>query len=99
VVRTAPSWVESMSAKVEAKSVALKFVEVINAGGSKALVRLQTEDFTLIDMEGDVTRGRDGWQSYFSSYPKYKIHVQHVLTSGDGVAIIGIFRLNLLLFL
>ncbi len=71
------------------KSVVLKFVEVINAGDSKALIKLQTEDFTLIDMAGDVTRGRDGWQSYFSSYPKYKIHVQSVSTSGNGVAIIG----------
>jgi ketosteroid isomerase-like protein len=72
-----------------AKSVALKFVEVINAGDSDALVKLQTEDFTLIDMGGDIYRGRDGWQGYFSDYPKYNIHVQHVLTSGNGVAIIG----------
>jgi hypothetical protein len=71
------------------KSVALKFVEVINAGDSEALVKLQTESFTLVDMDGDVYRGRDGWQDYFSAYPKYKIHVQHVLTSGNGVAIIG----------
>ena len=71
------------------KSVALKFVEIINAGDSEALIKLQTEDFTLIDMAGDVTRGRDGWHGYFSSFPKYKIHVQHVLTSGNGVAIIG----------
>ena len=71
------------------KSVALKFVEVINAGDSKALIKLQTEDFTLIDMAGDVFRGRDGWQDYFSAYPKYKIHVQHVLMSGNAVAIIG----------
>jgi hypothetical protein len=40
-------------------------------------------------MAGDVTRGRDGWPSYFASFPKYKIHVQQVLTSGNGVAIIG----------
>jgi len=73
----------------DAKSVALKFVEVINAGDSKALIELQTEDFTLIDMAGDVFRGRDGWQGYFSAYPKYKIHVQHVLMSGKGVAILG----------
>jgi len=53
------------------------------------LVKLQTEDFTLIDMAGDVFRGRDGWQDYFSSYPKYRIHVHHVLMSGNGVAIIG----------
>jgi ketosteroid isomerase-like protein len=71
------------------KSVALKFVEVINAGDSKALIELQTEDFTLIDMAGDVFRGRDGWQDYFSAYPKYKIHVHHVLMSGNAVAIIG----------
>jgi len=78
-----------LSVEVGAKSVALKFVEVINAGNSQALTMLQTEDFTFIDMAGDVFRGRDGWQDYFSAYPKYKIHVQHVLTSGNGVAIIG----------
>jgi len=71
------------------KSVALRFVEVINAGDPEALMKLQTEDFTLIDMAGDVYRGRDGWQDYFSSYPRYKIHVQHVLSSGNGVGIIG----------
>ncbi len=71
------------------KSIALKFVEVINAGDSEALIKLQAEDFTFIDMKGDVYRGRDGWQDYFSAYPKYKIHVQHVLTGGNGVAIIG----------
>jgi len=72
-----------------AKFVALKFVEVINAGDSEGLIKLQTEDFTFIDMGGDVYRSRDGWQNYFSSFPKYKIHVQHVLLSGNGVAIIG----------
>jgi len=75
--------------KDNAKSVALKFVEIINAGDSEELIKLQTEGFTLIDMAGDIYRGRDGWQDYFSAYPKYKIHVQHVLTSGDGVAIVG----------
>ena len=87
-MRRRPKTVENMS-KPAPKSVALKFVEVINAGDPEKLMKLQTEDFTFIDMAGDVTRGRDGWPSYFSSYPKYKIHVQHVLTSGNGVAIIG----------
>jgi ketosteroid isomerase-like protein len=71
------------------KSVAMEFVEAINNGDSKALIKLQTEDFTLIDADGDVFRGRDGWEDYFSAYPKYRIHVQHVLTGGNGVAIIG----------
>ena len=71
------------------KAVAMKFVEAINNGDSEALIRLQTEDFTLIDVEGGIFRGRDGWEGYFSAYPEYKIHVQHVLTGGSGVAIIG----------
>jgi uncharacterized protein (TIGR02246 family) len=71
------------------KSVALEFVEVINAGDPERLKTLQTEDFTLIDMSGNVTRGRQGWQDYFSSFPKYKIHVHNVFTGGNGVAIIG----------
>ena len=76
--------------KVEAlKSVAVKFVEAINHGDSKALIRLQTEDFTLVDAEGGVFRGRDGWEGYFADYPKYAIYIQKVLTGGSGVAIIG----------
>jgi len=71
------------------KSIALEFVEVINAGDSEKLLELQTKDFTFIDMTGDVYHGRDDWQGYFSAYPKYKIHVQHVLVGGNGVAIIG----------
>jgi hypothetical protein len=76
--------------KTEAlKAAALKFVEAINHGDSKALIKLQTEDFTLIDAEGDVFRGRDGWEGYFTDYPEYEIHIRKVLTGGSGVAIIG----------
>lgn len=71
------------------KPVALEFVEAINNGDSKALTKLQTEDFTLVDVDGDVFSGRDGWEGYFSAYPKYRIHVNHILTGGNGVAIIG----------
>ena len=71
------------------KSVALKFVEIINKGDSKELIKLQTEDFTLIDMQGDTYKGRDDWKSYFTTYPKYKIHTKHILTSGNNIAIIG----------
>ena len=70
------------------KSIALKFIEIINKGDSKELIKLQTEDFTLIDMEGDTYQGRDDWKDY-TTYPKYKIHTQHILTSGNAVAIIG----------
>jgi ketosteroid isomerase-like protein len=71
------------------KSVTLEFVKCINNGNSEGLKALQTEDFTFIDMAGDVHRGRDGWEDYFTSYPEYKIHVENLITSGNGVAIIG----------
>ena len=80
---------EKKSSEENVKSVALKFVEVINAGDSKALIKLQSEDFTLIDTGGDEFCGRDGWEGYFSAYPKYKIHVNNVLMSGNDVAILG----------
>lgn len=80
----------ALEAEVAAlKSVALKFVDIINKGDPEALTKLQTEDFTLIDMSGNITRGRQGWEDYFSAYPEYTIHVRTVLTGGNGVAIIG----------
>ena len=74
---------------VDSVSVVLKFIEIINAGNPQRLVSLQTEDFTFIDMGGDRFIGRDGWEIYFSDYPDYKIHVERILLSGEGVAVIG----------
>lgn len=71
------------------KSAALAFVGRINAGDSEGLIELQTEDFTLIDYEGEQYRGRSGWKDYFEECPDYKIHVKHTITSGHGVAILG----------
>jgi ketosteroid isomerase-like protein len=71
------------------KSIALKFVDIINKGNSEGLMTLQAEDFVLIDYEGEVSRGRSGWNDYFTAYPDYKIHVNHIITSGNGVAILG----------
>jgi hypothetical protein len=71
------------------RSAALGFVECINAGDPEALKAHQTGDFAFTDMSGEVTRGRQGWEDYFTSYPDYKIHIKRVLIGGDGVAIIG----------
>ena len=67
----------------------MEYINCINAGDSERLATLQTEDFTFVDMAGDRFVGRDGWESYFTEYPEYRIHVKQVLLSGDGVAIIG----------
>ncbi|UCH05363.1 MAG: nuclear transport factor 2 family protein [Candidatus Thorarchaeota archaeon] len=71
------------------KSTTLSYIYSMNAGDSKGLMELQSEDFTLIDYEGGVYRGRSGWEDYFKECPNYKIHVDHVITSGNGVAILG----------
>jgi hypothetical protein len=78
-----------MNQKEDSKSVTLKFIDCINSGDSKGLKALQTEDFALIDMEGEVTVGRDGWEGYFTDYPDYKIHIEKILYCGNDVAIIG----------
>ena len=78
-----------MNDSEDAVSVVMKFIDAINAGDSKKLVSLQTEDFTFIDMAGDKFVGRDEWTDYFTDYPDYKIHVLQTLLSGNGVAIIG----------
>jgi limonene-1,2-epoxide hydrolase len=75
--------------RASSTDVVLKFIECINAGDPERLMSLQTEDFTFIDYSGDAYHGRQGWQDYFSAYPEYTIHVEHIITSGDGVAILG----------
>jgi ketosteroid isomerase-like protein len=71
------------------KDVVIKYVEAINARDSQALMTLQTEDFTFIDYHGHAYVGRDGWKDYFASYPEYQIHVDRLIRSGNGVAIVG----------
>jgi len=80
---------EQREHSVAVKSTALSFVDRLNAGDSEGLTALQTEDFTLIDYGGEVFRGRDGWHDYFEECPNYVIHLKHVITSGNGVAILG----------
>ena len=71
------------------KSVTLKFIDRINARDPDGLMALQTEDFTFISYSEEVYVGKDGWNDYFSSYPEYKIQVEKLITSGNGVAVIG----------
>ena len=80
---------EHMNKLDRVKSSALKFVDTINAGNSEGLMALQTEDFTFINYEGEVYQGRSGWNDYFTANPDYKIFVKHIITSGNGVAILG----------
>lgn len=87
-----PSYRESgayATAHGRLKAAVLKFVECINAGDAEALMKLQTDDFSFIDMSGNVFTGRQSWDDYFTSYPDYRIHVERIVSGGDGVAIMG----------
>ena len=74
---------ESVMKRMSAKETALRFIECINSGDCKGLMDLQTEDFTFIDLNGDIHIGKDSWESYFTSYPDYKIQVDKIITGGN----------------
>lgn len=77
------------------ESVILEFIERINAGDAAGIASLTAPVYTFTDTEGDVyvVEGpeavRQSWNEYLLAYPNYKIFVQRVLRSGNGVAIVG----------
>lgn len=76
-------------------SIVLKFVECINQGDLEGIALLTSQEYKFTDIPGRVYifRGKESikqsWDEYLSAFPNYKIHVHHVLESGNGVAIIG----------
>jgi ketosteroid isomerase-like protein len=79
----------------ENRSTVLRFVEYINSQDLQGLASLTADQFTFTDSSGRVyvwsrqQAVQECWVGYFTPFPDYKIHVQQVLTGGDGVAIIG----------
>ncbi len=73
--------------------IALGFVAAINAHDVDALVTLMTPDHVFVDAGGQTVRGstamREGWTSYFQSFPDYQIVIREVLTFKDIVGIFG----------
>lgn len=74
-------------------SVAIAFVEAVNAADLGALRRLMTEDHTFIDALGNHSSGADqmlvGWQHFFHAYPDYRIQVRHAFADGMFAGIFG----------
>ena len=77
------------------ESIVIEFIERINAGDSAGIAARTAPVYTFTDMEGDVyvvevaDAVRTSWDEYLLAYPNYRIHVDHVMRSGDGVAIVG----------
>ncbi len=82
-------------AGLSSSEVVLHSAQRINEGDSMALEALTAEEFVFTGVAGslEAVRGdtdvRAFWDGYFTPQPHYEIHVQKVLTSGDGVAILG----------
>ena len=76
-------------------AVALSFVDSINSGDLEGIASLTARRYKFTDSAGRVyvfdgeEAVKQSWNEYLSAYPEYKIHVQQVLTSGKGVAILG----------
>jgi 3-methyladenine DNA glycosylase AlkD/ketosteroid isomerase-like protein len=73
--------------------VTLRFVDCINARDLEGLTALMSEQHTFVDLAGDEQHGRvlmrAGWQSYFSSFPHYRIYLARIFVTDDTVTLIG----------
>jgi uncharacterized protein (TIGR02246 family) len=79
--------------KLTSEEVALKFVDKINSRDADGLAELMTEDFVLVDYEGETVEGRDvmrdGFAEYFARFPGYRILIEKICVSGSDVAFIA----------
>ena len=73
--------------------VARAFVDRINAHDVDGLCALMTEDHLLMDGSGASVSGRASvaraWLGYFRMIPDYFIHLEHVMSAGRVVALLG----------
>lgn len=74
-------------------SVALQFVDAINAGNLSAMRRLMTDDHTFTDSLGNNFSGADGmiaaWERFFQAWPGYRIRIDHALGDLVSAALFG----------
>jgi ketosteroid isomerase-like protein len=72
---------------------ARQFVARINQHDVAGLIQLMTAGHRLIDPGGAVVTGREhlqaAWRGYFQMIPDYWVAVDHTLTQGDTVVLVG----------
>lgn len=72
---------------------ALRFNDCITRHDLAGLTALMTDDYTFIDREGTVLRGRDtvldAWRAFFAAHPGYRNTFTHVDNRGDTVILRG----------
>ena len=77
-----------------ATEVARLFVDAINSGNPDRLSELMTKDHVFVDSDGSEHCGReqmrDGWKSYFSMVPDFRIHVEDTFARDNTVVLLGV---------
>ena len=77
------------------KEIVFRFVELINKGDSDNLAGMMADGFRFTDINGDVFTVNDRgekkkfWDDYFRDYPRYRIVIDLMLSSGTDIAFIG----------
>jgi ketosteroid isomerase-like protein len=78
---------------VKPANVVTLFVASINKGDLEELSALLTPDHVLKDGGGDEVSGepavREAWQAYWSLFPDYEVHIEHLFEAGEWVALFG----------
>ncbi|RLE36017.1 MAG: hypothetical protein DRJ61_01725 [Acidobacteria bacterium] len=73
---------------------ARSFVDAINSGNPDRLAELMTEGHVFVDSDGSEHCGReqmrDGWRSYFSMVPDFRIQVKDTFARGNVVVLLGV---------
>ena len=77
-----------------ATEIARLFVDAINSGNPDRLSELMTADHVFVDSDGSEHCGREqmrnGWESYFSMVPDFRIHVEDAFAKDDIVVLLGV---------
>lgn len=75
------------------KQTVHRFIDRINLHDIDGIMDMLTEDHLFIDSWGTRFEGKktmkEGWQTYFSWFPDYKIEIEDILESGENVFIYG----------
>ena len=70
-------------------TIVMEFIESVNNGDIDKLNSYISDEIVFTDIQGRVYLEPGFMENYLKAYPNYRIHVEHVLQGGEGVAVIG----------
>jgi hypothetical protein len=71
------------------RTIVEEFIKYVNNGDVDKLNSYISDDIVFTDIQGRVYLEPEFMENYLQTYPDYRIHIEHILQGGDGVAVIG----------